>query len=102
MRLTKTNQSKQRLLHITTLSIVSFLNQELVWHIVNNVNIPASKAPLFARSPFLEFQAIVPERAAEMMIASAPEDKRAAMEAAVRSSVDYAASVSEIFAEKNI
>ena len=69
--------------------------QELVWHVVNNVNIPGSKAPLFARSPFLEFQAIVPERAAEMMIASAPEDKRDAMEAAVRASVDYAASVSK-------
>jgi len=30
--------------------------QELIWNIVHNVNIPASKAPLFARSPFLEFQ----------------------------------------------
>ena len=57
------------------------------------MNIPASRAPLFARSPFLEFQAIVPERGAQMMIASAPDDKRAAVEATVRASVDYAASV---------
>ena len=57
------------------------------------MNIPASRAPLFARSPFLEFQAIVPERGAQMMIASAPDDKRAAVEATVRASVDYAAAV---------
>ena len=58
---------------------------------MNNVNIPASRAPLFARSPFLEFQAIVPEPNARMMINAAPEDKRPILEATVRASVDYAA-----------
>jgi hypothetical protein len=68
--------------------------QELLWHIVNNVNIPASRAPLFVRSPFLEFESIVPEKSLEMMISSAPdEEKRKLAEATTRNSVDYAAQV---------
>ena len=70
------------------------ITQELVWHIVNNVNIPASKAPLYARSPFLEFQGVVREEVAEMLVASACEDMRAMVNATVRASVDFAASVS--------
>ena len=32
--------------------------QEIVWHIMNDVNKELGKLPLFARSPFLEFQGI--------------------------------------------
>ena len=63
---------------------------------MNNVNIPASKVPLYVRSPFLEYQSIVPVGRGEMMISAAPKDKQTAIEATVKASVDYAASVSMI------
>ena len=68
--------------------------QELLWHIVNNVNIEGSKMPLFARSPFLDGEAIIPDAIKGMLVGSAPEDKRELIEEINFNSVNYADNVS--------
>ena len=35
--------------------------QEMVWQIVNNVDMEGGKVPLFGRSPFIEFGTILPK-----------------------------------------
>ena len=67
--------------------------QDLCWHIVNNVDIEGSKELLYARSPYLEFEAVIPEKSKPFVIAAAPPDKRDLVEAIKFNSVDYAAKV---------
>jgi hypothetical protein len=49
--------------------------------------------PVEYRSPFLEFEVIVPQKNVDMMIDCAPDDKRPFMEATLKASVDFAAKV---------
>jgi hypothetical protein len=60
--------------------------------VVHNVDIERSKVPLFARSPFLEFETVVPAGSREMLLGSAPEDKREMIEQINFHSIAYAES----------
>ena len=71
--------------------------QELLWHVVNNVDIEGSKVPLFARSPFLEFETVVPEGSRDMILGTTQEDKRDLIEKINFHSIAYAESVKIIF-----
>ena len=70
--------------------------QELLWHVVNNVDIEGSKVPLFARSPFLEFETVVPEGSRDMILGTTPGDKRDLIEKINFHSIAYAESVKKI------
>ena len=50
--------------------------------------------PLFARSPFLDGEAIIPDAIKGMLVGSAPEDKRELIEEINFNSVNYADNVS--------
>ena len=72
-----------------------FSIQELIWHIVNNVDIEGSKKlPLYARSPFLDAEAILPEEAKALVVGSASEDKKKLVEEMNFNSIGYAENVS--------
>ena len=48
---------------------------------------------MFARSPYLEMQAVIPEKSKPFVIAAAPPEKRDLVEAIKFNSLDYAAKV---------
>jgi len=63
--------------------------QEIVWHIMNDVNKELGKLPLFVRSPFLEFQGIITPSFLEKAL---PKDGKQTemMRKTFEESVDYA------------
>ena len=42
-------------------------SQEMVWQIVNKVNLDMAKIPLLVRSPFLEMEALISQKEVDMM-----------------------------------
>ncbi len=68
--------------------------QELLWHIAHNVDIEGSKLPLYARSPFLDAEAIIPNEVKDLIVGSAPEDKRQLIEEINFNSVTFTDNVS--------
>ena len=57
------------------------------------MDIEGSKAPLYARTPFLEVETVVSERATDMILKSAPGDKTDLIKKTSFHSIAYAESV---------
>ncbi len=65
-------------------------HQELIWQIVNNVDIEESrKLPLWARSPFLEFEIIAPAPAKEMLVQTSSEERKEIFKSIITDSINY-------------
>jgi hypothetical protein len=68
-------------------------NQELLWHIVHNVDVEASKRPLFARSPYLEAEVIISEKTRKKLLGQETDQKNGSIEKVDYLSLDYAETV---------
>ncbi len=73
----------------------------MLWHIVHNVDIVGGKRPLFARSPFLEAESIMPEEAREIFVGSASEENKDVIDNIFFNSVTYADNVSHVTVKLN-
>ena len=60
---------------------------------VNNVDIEGSKAPFFARTPFLEVEALNSSKGRDRISGPTPEDKKDLIEKTNFHSIAYAESV---------
>ena len=60
---------------------------------VNNVDIEGSRAPFFARTPFLEVEALISVKGRDRILETTPEDKKDLIEKTNFHSIAYAESV---------